>query len=262
VSSVRAPAVAGVFYPEDAEELRAQVEDLLAGAARAPVPAPKALIAPHAGYVYSGPVAASAYACLAAARSRIRRVLLLGPAHRVGFRGLACPSAEWFETPLGRVPLDRDALAAIAELRGVRVRDDAHEDEHSLEVHLPFLQALLRDFTLVPLAVGDATAEEVGAVIERLWGGPETVIVVSSDLSHYRSYEEAQRLDRRTSRAIESLRYEDIGYDDACGRAPVAGLLYVARARGLGARTVDLRNSGDTAGPRGRVVGYGAYALQ
>lgn len=262
MKGVRKPAVAGVFYPDDPRALAEQVEALLGAAPRSRAPAPKAIIAPHAGYVYSGAVAASAYARLAPARERIRRVLLLGPAHRVAFRGVACPSAERFATPLGHVPVDRAALAAIAELPGVTTRDDAHADEHSLEVHLPFLQTLLRDFTLVPLVVGDTMAAQVAAVIERLQGGAETAIVVSSDLSHYHAYEVAQRLDRATSRAIESLRYEDIGYDDACGRAPIGGLLYFARARGLGARTLDLRNSGDTAGPRDRVVGYGAYALQ
>ena len=261
MKSVRKPAVAGLFYPADADELSDLVDALLADAPGASAPPPKAVIAPHAGYIYSGPVAACAYARLAPVRKRIRRVLLLGPAHRVAFRGLACPSAESFETPLGRIALDRAALGAIADLPGVVSRDDAHAEEHSLEVHLPFLQTLFHDFTLVPLVVGDAPAAQVAAVIERLWGGTETAIVVSSDLSHYRSYDVAQRLDRATSRAIEGLRYEDIGYDDACGRAPVGGLLHAARARGLTAHTIDLRNSGDTAGPRDQVVGYGAYVF-
>lgn len=261
MKSVRQPAVAGMFYPDDAKALAEQVEGLLRAAPKSEAPPPKAIIAPHAGYPYSGPVAASAYACLAPARTHIRRVLLLGPAHRIGFRGLACPGAERFATPLGSIPVDRAALAAIADLPGVVTRDDAHADEHSLEVHLPFLQTLFRDFTLVPLVVGDTLVAQVAAVIERLWGAEETAIVISSDLSHYQSYEVARRLDQATSRAIERLRYEDIGYDDACGRVPVGGLLYFARAHGLSARTVDLRNSGDTAGARDRVVGYGAYVF-
>jgi AmmeMemoRadiSam system protein B len=258
--SVRRPAVAGLFYPEEPRALRAQLSGYLALApAGAP---PKAIIAPHAGYVYSGPVAATAYARLQAAAGTIRRVVLLGPSHRVGFRGLALPSAERFATPLGEIVVDAEAVAAIRALPQVQVLDAAHAREHSLEVHLPFLQAVLGEFILVPLVVGEASAAEVGAVLEELWGGAETLIVVSSDLSHFHDYAGAQRLDRATSRAIEQLRYEDIGDDDACGRNPVSGLLYVARRKGLRARTVDLRNSGDTAGPRDRVVGYGAYVFE
>ncbi|HEX7044647.1 MAG TPA: AmmeMemoRadiSam system protein B [Burkholderiales bacterium] len=261
-ANVRRPAVAGLFYPADPHALAREVERLLAQAAAAPAPPPKAIIVPHAGYIYSGPIAASAYARLRAARDIIRRVVLLGPAHRVGFHGLALPSAQYFESPLGRVPLDARAIERIADLPQVLVLDHAHAEEHSLEVHLPFLQALFADFALVPLVVGQAGAAQVGEVIERLWGGPETLIVVSSDLSHYYPYETAQRLDRATSAAIEALRYEALGDADACGCIPISGLLHVARQRGLAVRTIDLRNSGDTAGPRDRVVGYGAYLVQ
>jgi len=261
-ANVRRPAVAGLFYPADPRALAREVERLLAQSTAAPAPPPKAIIAPHAGYIYSGSVAASAYTRLRAARDTIRRVVLLGPAHRVWFHGLALPSTQYFESPLGRVPLDAQALERIVDLPQVTVNDRAHAEEHSLEVHLPFLQTLFADFALVPLVVGQADAAEVGEVIERLWGGPETLIVVSSDLSHYHPYETAQRLDRATSAAIEALRYEAIGDADACGRIPVSGLLYVARRRGLAVRTIDLRNSGDTAGPRESVVGYGAYLVQ
>lgn len=256
---VRRPAVAGLFYPDDPAELEAAIRAYLAEAADPDAPLPKAVIAPHAGYVYSGPVAASAYAPLSAGRGRIRRVVLLGPSHRVPFRGLAASSAAWFETPLGRVPVDRAAITAILDLPQVQVLDAAHAQEHSLEVHLPFLQAVLGEFSLVPLVVGDATPAEVGEVLERLWGGPETVIVISSDLSHYLDYETARRIDAATARAIEALEPEAIGYEQACGRNPVNGLLWVARRKGLHARTVDLRSSGDTAGPRDQVVGYGAW---
>ena len=262
MTTVRKPAVAGLFYPDDPRTLKADLGRFLSEVKPSAAPAPKAIIVPHAGYIYSGPIAASAYARLESARSRIHRVVLLGPAHRVGFRGLARPSAEYFETPLGRVPIDAAAMAQIADLPQVVARDDAHAEEHSLEVHLPFLQTLLDDFTLVPLVVGEATAAEVGEVLERLWGGSETLIVISSDLSHYHSYAIAQQLDRATSEAIEQLRYEDLDYESACGRNPVSGLLHVARRRGLTARTIDLRNSGDTAGPRNQVVGYGAYLIE
>ncbi|MEJ2687489.1 MAG: AmmeMemoRadiSam system protein B [Gammaproteobacteria bacterium] len=260
MSTVREPAVAGLFYPDDPEELRTMVNGLLA-AARTEEPAPKALVVPHAGYVYSGPIAASGYARLAGVRSTIRRVVLLGPAHRVGFRGLAATTADFFVTPLGSIPVDRPAVDDILSLPQVHALDEAHAQEHSLEVHLPFLQACLQDFTLVPLVVGDASAEEVDEVLERLWGGPETLIVISSDLSLDHDDETARRLDTATSHAIEALRPEDIHYEQACGRNPVGGLLVAARKHGLHGKTIDLRNSGDTAGGRDQVVGYGAYVF-
>ena len=251
----------GTFYPGTRRELEGAVRGFLGQAETRPDDVPKALIAPHAGYVYSGPIAASAYALLAPARERIERVVLLGPAHRVFVRGLAATDADAFATPLGDVPLDRDALGRIAALPQVSLRPDAHAPEHSLEVHLPFLQIVLDAFSLVPLVVGDASGEEVAEVLEALWGGPETLIVVSSDLSHYESYATARRMDAATTRAIEGLRPDDIGHDDACGRVPIQGLLRAARAHGMHARTLDVRNSGDTAGPRDAVVGYGAWAF-
>ena len=246
--SVRNPAVAGMFYPDDPGELRAQIREFLAGV-EPQGPPPKAVIAPHAGYIYSGPVAASVYA------------RLLGPSHRVGFQGIAVSEMDCFETPLGRTPVDKEAVKKILHLPAVGFLEEAHAQEHSLEVHLPFLQEVLGEFSLVPLSVGDVTPEEVGSVIEALWGGPETLIVISSDLSHYHDYQTACRIDAATTLAIEQLRYEDIGYDQACGRNPIRGLLWAARRRGLREETLDLRNSGDTAGPRHRVVGYGAYAF-
>ena len=257
---IRTPAVAGLFYPDDPRELRTQVDAFL-DAVETAGPASKAIIAPHAGYIYSGPVAASVYARLRVARTRIRRVVLLGPSHRVGFQGIAMSEADAFDTPLGAITIDKTALAQIQHLPGVVVLERAHAQEHSLEVHLPFLQEVLDDFKLVPLVVGEAPPEQVGAVLNELWGGPETLIVISSDLSHYHDYRTAQRMDEATSQAIERLRFEDIGYHDACGRHPINGLLWLARQRGMHGQTVDLRNSGDTAGPRDQVVGYGAYVF-
>jgi MEMO1 family protein len=261
MSQVRNPAVAGLFYPENPQKLHSMLADYL-GAAHAADGVPKAIIAPHAGYIYSGPVAASAYAPIQPARGSITRVVLLGPAHRVGFHGLALSSADFFATPLGRITIDQEAVNIISRLPQVQVMDVAHAQEHSLEVHLPFLQEVLGKFSLVPLVVGDAEPADVAEVLELLWGGPETLIVISSDLSHYHDYKTAQQLDRATSKAIEELRLEDIQYDHACGRNPVKGLLQVAQRRGLKAKTVDLRNSGDTAGPRDQVVGYGAYLFE
>ena len=257
----RPPAVAGMFYPGDAAVLARDVDAALAAARPAAGRAPKALIVPHAGYVYSGPIAANAYACLEPLRDGIRRVVLLGPCHRVAVRGLALPAADAFDTPLGRVPVDRDAVARLAGMPQVVVSGPAHAEEHALEVQLPFLQRTLRDFAIVPLAVGAATAGEVAEVLDRLWGGPETLILVSSDLSHYHRYDDAVRIDRATADAILALD-PALDHEQACGATPIAGLLTVARRRGLAVQLLDLRNSGDTAGDRRRVVGYAAFAFR
>ena len=259
---VRPPAVAGRFYPADPVALRQLIADLLAQVPTATGPAPKALIAPHAGYLYSGPIAASAYAQFIPARDQIKRVVLFGPSHYVAVDGLATTSAEAFATPLGIVPVDVKAVRHVRLLPQVRELDEAHAQEHSLEVQLPFLQCVLGDFKLVPLAVGDATPEDIGQVLDALWDGPETRFIVSSDLSHYYDFQTARRLDRATAKAIEALRPGRIGEEGACGRMPIRGLLQAARRHGLSARTVDLRNSGDTAGPHDRVVGYGAFVFE
>jgi len=259
VPAVRPPAVAGQFYPADPEELRSEVKNFIAAAKPSADKIPKAIIAPHAGYMYSGPIAGSAYACLARGRDRIRRIVLLGPSHFVAFCGLAASSATVFRSPLGPVPVDEEALARVRALPQVTTHDGAHQDEHSLEVHLPFLQEALREFKLVPLVVGDAAPEEVGGVLNELWDGGDTGIVISSDLSHYHDYETARQIDRETARMIETLSWKELGSHRACGCQPICGLLSAAQPRGLRCRTVDLRNSGDTAGGRDRVVGYGAF---
>ncbi|HEX6016912.1 MAG TPA: AmmeMemoRadiSam system protein B [Burkholderiaceae bacterium] len=260
-TTTRPAAVAGLFYPGEAKALARQVEQLLAGAgAPEDAPAPKMLVVPHAGYVYSGAVAARAYARLARWRARVRRVVLLGPVHRVPVRGLAVPSAGAFETPLGSVELDRAAIDGLADLPQVVASDAAHAQEHALEVQLPFLQTVLEHFTLVPLAVGSVAPEAVAQVIERLWGGDETLVVISTDLSHYLPYTQAQAIDRATAERIVRLDPQ-LDHEQACGATPLAGALLVARAHGLLPRLLDLRNSGDTAGDRSRVVGYCAVAL-
>lgn len=259
--STRPAAVAGSFYPAAAAALRAQVWAHLDDAVAAQEPAaPKAVIAPHAGYVYSGPIAASAYARLRAQHGAIRRVLLLGPAHRVAVRGLALPEADAFETPLGLVPIDTDATRTLRGLPQVSINARTHAFEHSLEVHLPFLQETLGQFSLVPLVVGDAATEEVAEVLQRLWGGAETLVVVSSDLSHYLPYDAARDTDAATAQAIGALD-PTLDHLQACGATPVNGLLAIARQRDLRIELLDLRNSGDTAGDWSRVVGYGAWAL-
>ena len=256
---VRDPAVAGQFYPEDAGQLMAAVTTLLEEAEEHSAVAPKALIAPHAGYIYSGPVAATAYAQLHPYRDRYSRVVLLGPCHRVPITGMATSGADVFRTPLGDVPLDLDARAEL-ERNGVGVFEATHEYEHSLEVHLPFLQSVLGEFSIVPIVVGEAETKAVADVLELLWGGPETLIVVSSDLSHYLDYEHATAIDALTCRAIENLDVS-ITHDAACGAMPIRGLLLAARRHGLEVSTLELRNSGDTSGDRDFVVGYGAWVF-
>jgi MEMO1 family protein len=258
---MRPPAVAGLFYTGNPQRLRAEVAELLADApAYAGAPA-KALIAPHAGYAYSGPVAAAAFAALQDTAKTITRVVLIGPAHYVAVRGIVVPTVDAFATPLGRVPVDRDALATLAKLPFVVAADAPHAPEHALEVELPFLQQLLGSFALVPLLVGEAEPRQVADLLRLLWGGPETLLVISSDLSHYHDYDTARRLDAATAAMIERGEWAQLGSGDACGFLPVAGLLQEAAGRGLEAQRLALCNSGDTAGDRHRVVGYGAWAF-
>jgi len=255
---IRTPAVAGQFYSGNAEELSTTVATLLAEVQDKELPAPKALIAPHAGYIYSGPVAACAYARLQPWCGQYQRVVLLGPCHRTPVRGLALSSADIYRMPMGDVRLDKAAINRL-NIPGVQYFDESHEYEHSLEVHLPFLQAVLGDFLLVPMVVGDAEPELVSQVLEALWGGPETLIVVSSDLSHYLHYDEARAIDALTCEAIEHLDAAQIEHHMACGATPVAGLLLAARRHDMTVTTLDLRNSADTAGDGDFVVGYGAW---
>lgn len=258
--NIREPAVAGMFYPAGAEELARDVSAMLDGVPGRPGPVPKAIIVPHAGYVYSGPVAAAAYRMLAPARAHIRRVVLFGPAHRVYLDGMAVPAADGFATPLGTVPVDSAARVEILQLPGVTTSDLAHRDEHSLEVQLPFLQVALDDFELLPAVVGRCEPGLVGAAMDALWGGPETLIIVSSDLSHYLPYAEAKMTDEDTRDRI-LVKDTALSGDQACGAAALNGLMSAAHCAPLDVGVVDLRNSGDTAGDRSRVVGYGAFVL-
>jgi hypothetical protein len=250
-----------MFYPDDRDELAATVDEHLAEASQTPGRMPKALVVPHAGYIYSGPIAASAYVRLRGAAPHLRRVVLLGPAHRVWIQGLALPEAEGLETPLGILPVDREGAAAVARLPQVSSSARPHAQEHSLEVQLPFLQRVLPGVPVVPLVVGDASAEHVAEVLEQLWEGDDTLILISSDLSHYLPYDEACAVDRKTADRILALDAEHLDTDMACGAIPLSGLLLAARRRGLRARELDVRNSGDTAGDRSRVVGYGSFAF-
>jgi AmmeMemoRadiSam system protein B len=261
--TVRPAAVAGLFYPGAPPALTASVRALLDAAPRPAAndaECPKALIVPHAGYIYSGPIAASAYARLVPGRSLIRRVVLLGPVHRMPIRGLALPGADTFVTPLGAVTVDAEAAARLHAMPQVVESEPAHSLEHSLEVQLPFLQTALEEFTLVPLAVGDASPLEVAEVIECLWGGPETLIVVSSDLSHYHPYDRAAEIDSSTVDDILALA-DTLDHQQACGATPINGFALCARRHGLKPELLDLRNSGDTAGEKSRVVGYAAFAF-
>ncbi len=263
--TIRRPAVAGAFYPGSRQELAENIEMLLDAAVQdsdqsidqAP---PKAIVVPHAGYIYSGQTAAMAYARLAAARQTIKRVVLLGPVHRVPVRGLALPGVDAFVTPLGEIELDKAAIALLAGMKQVVVSPAVHAQEHSLEVQLPFLQSVLDNFKLVPLAVGDATPAEVAQVLDVLWGGPETVIVVSSDLSHYLPYADAKAVDQQTAQNILGMKVS-LTHSQACGGTPVNGLVLAARKHRLHPMLLDLCNSGDTAGDRSRVVGYASFVF-
>jgi AmmeMemoRadiSam system protein B len=252
--TVRPAAVAGAFYPADPRALAADIEEMLGGVEsyEPRLGFPKALVVPHAGYIYSGPVAARAYDDLAAARGIVKRVVLLGPVHRVPVRGLALPDADFFDTPLGRIPIDQEAVKSLAGLRQVVRSGPAHAMEHSLEVQLPFLQRMLGGFSLVPFAVGNASAAEVAEVIERLWGGPETLVVISTDLSHYHPYNVAREVDRATIARI-AARATDLNHNEACGATPLNGLLFLGKQKNLTVKLLAANNSGDTAGGRDRV---------
>jgi len=260
---VRPPAVAGAFYPGQRQTLANEVSAMLEAVntrSRAASALPKAIIVPHAGYIYSGSTAALAYTRLLPLSETIRRVVLLGPVHRVPVRGLALPGTDFFATPLGEIEVDQEAVAAISPLPQVAVSPAAHAQEHSLEVQLPFLQMVLDDFKLLPLAVGDAAPAEVAQVLERLWGGDETLIVISSDLSHYLPYTVAQAVDRETVQAITDYQ-PGILHEQACGATPINGLLLAAKSHHLQPQLLGLFNSGDTAGDKQRVVGYAAIAF-
>lgn len=259
---IRPPAVSGMFYPDDPLALASQVTGFLQEKTYTSPLAPKAIIVPHAGTVYSGSIAASAYRSLAHHRQLIKKVILLGPAHRVYLKGLGLPTVGQFQSPLGTIDLDTETMQALVDtFPQVIFSDQAHAEEHSLEVQLPFLQELFPHFQLIPIVVGDASQEEVADVVHHLWGGDATLIIVSTDLSHFHTYDEAVDLDTVTAQHIEALKGEKLGDHAACGRIPLRGLLQVAREKGVNIQRFDLRNSGDTAGSKDQVVGYGAWGL-
>lgn len=255
---IRKAAVAASFYSADPDKLQRMIRNFL-DSAKKNLPVPKAVIAPHAGYIYSGPIAANSYACLCAARAVIKRVILLGASHYTNFTNIALSGAESFATPLGLVKVDQAAIAKIASLSDGSIMDEVHATEHSLEVQLPFLQMVLEDFVIIPLLVSSIEPQPIAKLIESLWGGPETLIVVSSDLSHYLDYQTAQKLDQKTAKAIINLTPQDIQENQACGCLPIKALLEVAIKKHLKIAAIDLRNSGDTSGSKDRVVGYGAF---
>ena len=265
MQNIRPPAIAGTFYPSNPHELKVTVKYFLNEAEKYidnTTIIPKAIIAPHAGYIYSGLTAAAVYNRLKPAREKIKRVVILGPCHRVATKGLALPSAEIFQTPLGDVHIDTDAIASIKDLDYVEIFNETHAEDHSIEIHLPFLQTILDSFKLVPLIVGDTNPEKVAEILDILWGGPETLILISSDLSHYLNYNQATLLDRQTCKAIEQMNPNAIGREQACGRHSIKGLLMLGKEKGLVVKIADMRNSGDTAGTKDRVVGYGSWYFE
>lgn len=260
-ASIRQPAVAGLFYSKNGDRLRREIRGYLEKACTCSALRPKGLIVPHAGYVYSGPVAASAYRLLLNRTEPVKHVVLLGPSHRVAFRGLALTESDYFLTPFGKIPVDHTQDETLAKLSPVRIWEAPHEREHSLEVQLPFLQEVLGEFSLIPIVVGQTGIEEVKSVIEKLWNGSDTLFVISSDLSHYLDYRGAQECDKKTARIIETLNPNGLHEDDACGHHPLRGFLAAAKSHQLSVTTLDLRNSGDTAGSKDQVVGYGAWSF-
>ncbi len=258
---IREAAVSGMFYPDDPVALQTTIRQLLE---KVPLLAHhfRAIITPHAGYIYSGETAAHAYKQLSKVKDKIQRIILIGPAHRVPFSGIATSSVDYFETPLGNIPLDKKANQDLQQFAQITLFDEAHAQEHSLEVHLPFLQTVLDNFTLVPLVVGDSDIESISEVLDFFWHDPGSFFVISSDLSHFLKYTEARALDRQTASAILAMNPDDIGYEQACGRMPINGFLHLAKKYHLNAVQLDLKNSGDTAGSKDRVVGYGAFGFE
>mgnify|MGYP000421614602 FL=1 len=262
IKQIRPSAVAGMFYPGDPDELSNQITGFINEKPNKTTEVPKAIIVPHAGIVYSGSIAAAAYRTLLQYRHIIRKVILLGPAHRVYLNGLALPTVDQFQTPLGEINLDTKTIKKLVDdFPEITFSDQAHAEEHSLEVQLPFLQEVLASFRLIPFVVGVATQSKVAEVIEHLWGGDECLIIISTDLSHFHGYREAVRLDNISATQIESFRGDLLADNSACGRIPLRGLLHVAQQKGLSIKRFDLRNSGDIAGRKDQVVGYGAWGL-
>lgn len=261
-TNIRQPVVAGSFYSAEASQLDQEINDFLGDSEiKVYQQQPLALIVPHAGYIYSAPIAASGYKQLQAYADQINRVVLLGPSHRIPFMGIASTAKSFFATPLGDVPVDRIATDKVNQLDFVYEFDEAHAYEHSLEVQLPFLQKSLKQFSLLPLVIGQASNKQVSQVIDLLWDEHHTLFLISSDLSHYLSYNAARQCDQATCLAIEQLHPEKIEYEQACGRIGISGMLLAARKHHLKVKTLNLRNSGDTAGPRDQVVGYGSWAF-
>ena len=259
---IRPAAVSGMFYPDDPTELTDQISAFLNEASYDLLAIPKVLIVPHAGMVYSGSIAASAYRSLLQYRHVIRKVILLGPAHRTYIKGLGLPTVDQFQTSLGEINLDTKTIKnLVKKFPQVRFSDEAHADEHSLEVQMPFLQEVLGSFRLIPFVVGEASQKEVADVIHHLWGGEECLIVISTDLSHFHAYDRAVELDRITAEQIELFRGDKLWDHAACGRIPLSGLLQVAKEKWMSIQRFDLRNSGDTSGRKDQVVGYGAWGL-
>jgi hypothetical protein len=261
MTNIRKPNVAGQFYPEQTKALVEMINKFLSEAKHVVLPEqPKAIIVPHAGYIYSGTVAATIYAALSQYKDIINNVILLGPTHRMTFKGVAATMVDCFETPLGSIPVVhnwRNTLTSSV----VNVNETAYEMEHSIEIQLPFLQVVLDKFELLPFVVGDEDFIAVADIIDSLWGKEDTLVVVSSDLSHYKDYNTAQELDALTSQAIVNLTPLEIKHEQACGLIPIQGLLQAAKNRKMKVRALDVRNSGDTAGSKDSVVGYGAFCF-
>ncbi len=258
---VRTTAVAGAFYPSEPEILSKDIQRYIEETPSVSLPVPKAIIVPHAGYEYSAGVAASAYKLLKSGRKSIKKVVILAPSHKIGFNGMALTKASAYETPLGNVEIDKEMNEQLLALPLVDYLEEAHKSEHSLEVQLPFLKEALDDFKLIPVITGNASPTDVETLLETVWGKKDTLIVISTDLSHYLPYNEACILDNKTKTAIENLDIDSIEQEQACGYVPLKGMLTIAKAKKMQVETLEVKNSGDTSGSKNRVVGYGAWAF-
>lgn len=256
----RKPTVAGLFYPSETDNLSKLITDLLNQ--KPPVSFTKMLIVPHAAYQYIGEILAQSYLHLFSRSQQIKTVVLLTPSHHIKFNGIAITSKDCYLTPFGEVIIDSDAMMTLLNFPQVVMFDDAHIKEHSIEIHLPFLQTILPSFSLVPLIIGETNSYNILEILEKLWEQEETLIIASMNLSHYQTYNIAQELDQRTSQAIESLHWQSLQTNQICNIHLISSLLQLAHQKSLTPKTIKVCNSGDLTGIKNRVVGYGAFIFQ
>ena len=261
MEKIKQADVAGMFYPGEEASLRQMVDGFIQKALSFDL-RPRAIIAPHAGYIYSGSIAGTAYKTIAAVRDQIENVIIMSPAHRFYLRGIALHMADAFATPLGNIPVNIGIVKKIKQFSSVQWEERSFIQEHGLETHLPFIQRAFKPgIKIVPMIVGECQESEVAEILESVWEDPRNFVIISSDLSHFHSYADAKKLDRNTVDLIQNLDSQSLDTEFACGHYPICGLLNLARNRKLKIKALDIRSSGDTAGSKESVVGYGSFAV-